>query len=86
MGVLLVIFEARPEVVVQITCLAIKSGNAVILKGGKEASHTNAALYSCIRDALQQNTSVPFESVSLISTRDQVQELLKMNEYIDLVV
>ncbi|KAI8816856.1 Aldehyde/histidinol dehydrogenase [Fimicolochytrium jonesii] len=52
-GVLLIIFEARPEVVVQISCLAIKSGNAVILKGGKEAAESNRVLFAVLREALE---------------------------------
>ena len=51
-GVILIIFEARPEVVVQISSLAIKSGNAVILKGGKEALHSNLALFECVQEGL----------------------------------
>lgn len=87
-GVLLIIFEARPEVVVQISCLAIKSGNAVILKGGKEAFHSNVALFNVIRTALEKENiaSVPGESVSLVSTRDEIAGLLKCNEWIDLVI
>ena len=51
-GVILIIFEARPEVVVQISSLAIKSGNAVILKGGKEALNSNLALFKCVQEGL----------------------------------
>ena len=53
-GVILIIFESRPEVVIQISALAIKSGNAVILKGGKEARHSNIALYDCVKSGLEE--------------------------------
>lgn len=88
-GVLLIIFEARPEVVVQISCLAIKSGNAVILKGGKEAYHTNNALYDSIQKALKSlpaNHGIPCDSVQLVSTREEIAHLLKLDKYIDLVI
>ena len=88
-GVLLVIFEARPEVVVQISCLAIKSGNAVILKGGKEANQTNDALFKSIQTALRslpENTRIPSDSVQLVSTREEISNLLKLDKYIDLVI
>jgi glutamate-5-semialdehyde dehydrogenase len=88
-GVLLIIFEARPEVVVQISCLAIKSGNAVILKGGKEANQTNTALYESIQKALKslpQSYRIPCDSVQLVSTREEIAQLLKLDKYIDLVI
>ncbi|KAI9346415.1 glutamate-5-semialdehyde dehydrogenase [Zopfochytrium polystomum] len=87
-GVLLIIFEARPEVVIQISCLAIKSGNAVILKGGKEASRSNGALYHALRSALAQpeGSGVPADAVQLVETRTEIDSLLKMDQYIDLVI
>ncbi|KAJ3297482.1 hypothetical protein HK104_000441 [Borealophlyctis nickersoniae] len=86
-GVLLIIFEARPEVVVQISCLAIKSGNAVILKGGKEAAHSNRALFEVLQEALRASEiPLPAESVQLVSTRDEIASLLKLDQYIDLVI
>ncbi|KAI9271969.1 glutamate-5-semialdehyde dehydrogenase [Sporodiniella umbellata] len=85
-GVLLTIFEARPEVVVNISCLALKSGNAVILKGGKEATYTNAALARVIQDALATSNVVPKESVQIVETREDINELLDLDRYIDLVV
>lgn len=86
-GVLLTIFEARPEVVVNISCLALKSGNAVILKGGKEATHTNAALARVIQDALAQTTGgIPKEAVQIVETREDISALLDLDRYIDLVV
>ncbi|KAI8991408.1 glutamate-5-semialdehyde dehydrogenase [Mycotypha africana] len=87
-GVLLTIFEARPEVVVNISCLALKSGNAVILKGGKEATHTNAALARVIQDALASLPfkDIPKEAVQIVETREDINALLDLDRYIDLVV
>ncbi|KAK9331931.1 Aldehyde/histidinol dehydrogenase [Lipomyces starkeyi] len=84
-GVLLVIFESRPEVIANITALAIKSGNAVILKGGKESFHSFAAISGLIREALE-GTEIPPGAVQLIESRQEVSELLKQDKYIDLVV
>ncbi|KAJ3119041.1 hypothetical protein HDU96_003216 [Phlyctochytrium bullatum] len=88
-GVLLIIFEARPEVVVQITCLSIKSGNAVILKGGKEARRTNRKLYEIIRKSLAtlpEGQGIPQDAVQLIESREDIDDLLKLDRYIDLVI
>ncbi|KAJ3412810.1 hypothetical protein HDV05_000216 [Chytridiales sp. JEL 0842] len=88
-GVLLIIFEARPEVVVQISCLAIKSGNAVILKGGKEASHSNRILNKVLKDALRalkDGEGVHEDAVQLVETRDDIDALLGLDRYIDLVI
>ncbi|KAF7729535.1 hypothetical protein EC973_004209 [Apophysomyces ossiformis] len=84
-GVLLTIFEARPEVVVNISSLALKSGNAVILKGGKEATHTNAVLAKVIQDALS-TTQIPKEAVQIVETREDINALLDLDRYIDMVV
>lgn len=84
-GVLLVIFEARPEVVVNIAALAIKSGNAAILKGGKESSRTAAVLANAITNGLAM-TQIPSTFIQLIQTREEVASLLALDRYIDLVV
>ncbi|KAH9479531.1 putative gamma-glutamyl phosphate reductase [Psilocybe cubensis] len=84
-GVLLVIFEARPEVVVNIAALAIKSGNAAILKGGKESNRTTLVLSEAISAGLSQ-TAVPENYIQTIQTRDEVSSLLKQDRYIDLVI
>lgn len=84
-GVLLIIFESRPEVIANITALAIKSGNAAILKGGKESHHTFQEISKVINASLLQ-TQVPENSVQLISTRDEVSNLLSQDQYIDLVI
>jgi glutamate-5-semialdehyde dehydrogenase len=85
-GVLLIIFESRPEVIANITALAIKSGNAAILKGGKESLNTFKALSNVINEILKNKTVVPDNSIQLISTRGEVSDLLKQDNYIDLVI
>ncbi|KAH8110981.1 gamma-glutamyl phosphate reductase [Phellopilus nigrolimitatus] len=84
-GALLVIFEARPEVVVNIAALAIKSGNAAILKGGKESNRTTTLLSHAIRNALSK-TRLPQNYIQAIQTRDEVSSLLALDQYIDLVI
>lgn len=84
-GVLLVIFEARPEVIVNITALALKSGNAAILKGGKESTHSFRALSKLVRTALKE-IDIPEAAISLVESRGDISELLKEDEHIDLVI
>ncbi|KAL5536804.1 PRO2 [Sanghuangporus sanghuang] len=84
-GVLLVIFEARPEVVVNIAALAVKSGNAAILKGGKESTRTTALLSQAIRTALSK-TQLPHDYIQTIQTREEISSLLSQDRYIDLVI
>ncbi|HWZ56016.1 MAG TPA: glutamate-5-semialdehyde dehydrogenase [Verrucomicrobiae bacterium] len=86
LGVVGVVFESRPEVVVQISSLALKSGNAVCLKGGAEAAESNATLVSIWRDALSAFPDVPVDSVVLIHTREDVAQILTLHEDIDLIV
>lgn len=83
-GVIGMIFESRPNVVVDGAALAIKSGNAIILKGGKEAQHSNRILFDVILKATA--SILPEGSIALIETREDVAQLLKMNQYIDLMV
>ncbi|MCY7383700.1 MAG: glutamate-5-semialdehyde dehydrogenase [Microcoleus sp. CAN_BIN18] len=85
LGVLGIIFEARPEALIQIVSLAIKSGNGVILKGGKEAVRSCEILTKVIRQALAETVVNP-EVVQLLTTREETIELLKMDEYIDLII
>lgn len=85
-GVLLVIFESRPEVIANITALAIKSGNAAILKGGKESLETFKVLAQVINKVILEKTKVPENAVQLISTREEVGALLSQDKYIDLVI
>ncbi|KDQ51030.1 hypothetical protein JAAARDRAFT_41492 [Jaapia argillacea MUCL 33604] len=84
-GVLLVIFESRPEVVVNIAALAIKSGNAAILKGGKESNQTALLLSKAIQTGLSR-TSLPDTYIQTIQTRAEVSSLLELDQYIDLVI
>lgn len=84
LGVIGMIFESRPNVVVDGAALAIKSGNAIILKGGKEAHHSNRKLFDIMNAAVER--ILPAGSISLIETREDVAELLKLHEYIDLMV
>ncbi|OAA68114.1 gamma-glutamyl phosphate reductase [Niveomyces insectorum RCEF 264] len=86
-GVLLVIFEARPEVLANIAALAVKSGNAALLKGGKESTHTMLAMATVLAGALASSSSaVPAAAVQLVTRRDVVQELLVLDRDIDLVI
>lgn len=83
-GVIAMIFESRPNVVIDCAALAIKSGNAMVLKGGKEALYSNRILHKIVQAA-----AVGFyqsEAIELIETREDVEVLLKMNKWIDLVV
>ncbi|KAI9836847.1 MAG: hypothetical protein M1819_001012 [Sarea resinae] len=84
-GVLLIIFEARPEVIANIASLAIKSGNAAILKGGKESTHSFVAISTVISRALS-NTAVPNASIQLVTTRDVIPGLLALDKHVDLVI
>jgi glutamate-5-semialdehyde dehydrogenase len=83
-GVLALIFESRPDAAPQIASLAIRTGNAVLLKGGREAWRTNGALISIIRDVLSRY-QVP-DAVQMVSTREEVAQLLAMDDLIDLVI
>jgi glutamate-5-semialdehyde dehydrogenase len=87
LGVLAIIFEARPDAITQISSLAIKSGNAVILKGGKEVEHTMRAILEVIRGALSDPGShVPADAVCGVYGREAVQTLLDLTGTIDLVI
>ena len=85
LGVLLVIFESRPDAVIQIGALAIRSGNAVILKGGREAAASNRALVATLQDALEAQ-GLPREAVQGIVGREDVHQLLQLDTLIDLVI
>jgi glutamate-5-semialdehyde dehydrogenase len=85
LGVLLIIFESRPDAVIQIGSLALRSGNAVLLKGGSEALHSNRALVACLRDALGM-AGLPPDAVCGIEGRQAVAELLRLDHFIDLVI
>ncbi|HLC96159.1 MAG TPA: glutamate-5-semialdehyde dehydrogenase [Candidatus Nanoarchaeia archaeon] len=85
-GVIACIFESRPEVVVQISALAIKSGNVVLLKGGAEAANTNKVLADIIRKSIKDNEGIPEDAVQLLETREQVRKILQMDDFIDLLI
>ncbi len=83
-GVVAIIFESRPEVVIQVTALSLKSGNAVILKGGREAGNSNRILFELISQVLNEFNLAG--TVNLIETREDVAGLLDQDEKIDLII
>ena len=87
LGVIGVIYESRPNVTVDISVLCLKSGNAVILRGGSEAFHSNQVLARVIRTAISE-IDIPEDSVQIVQSaeRSLVSEMLKLDEYIDLMV
>ena len=85
-GVIGAIFESRPDAVPQISSLCFKSGNAVILKGGREAQHSNKMIVSLITDAIDKVDGVPTGSVQMIKTRSEVADMLKEEKNINLIV
>jgi len=84
-GVLGIIFESRPDALIQIASLAVKSGNAALLKGGREALRTNRALISSVHSALL-SAGLPENSAQLMETREDVADMLKEDELIDLII
>jgi len=103
-GVIGVVFESRPDALVQISTLCLKSGNAVLLKGGSEAANTNKILAKVIAEATHQRSAdsiqrsageakrspapreIPIGWIQLLETRQHVAEMLKLDDYIDLVI
>lgn len=85
-GVLGIIFEARPDVITQISALAIKSANAVILKGGKESANTNRTIMEIIQSALDKVEGFPKHVLTQVFSREDVSEMLKQDKYIDLII
>jgi glutamate-5-semialdehyde dehydrogenase len=83
-GVLAMIYESRPDAGPQIAALSIRSGNALLLKGGREAAQTNAAIGEVIRGVLDRYGVR--DAVQLVSTREEIAELLKMDDLINLVI
>ncbi len=84
-GVIGVIFESRPDALVQISTLCLKSGNSVLLKGGTEAKETNRILADIIKNETER-TGIPKGWVQLLETRSDVNEMLKMSDDIDLII
>lgn len=84
LGVLLIVFESRPDALVQIASLAVRSGNGLLLKGGKEAKRSNAILHKVITAALPDK--VGEKLIGLVTTREEIPDLLKLDDVIDLVI
>ncbi len=87
LGVIGVIYESRPNVTADAGALCLKSGNAVILRGGSESLHSAAAIHACLVQGLQA-AGLPEDAVQIIPTRDRaaVEHLLKMTEFVDVIV
>ena len=85
LGVIGIVFESRPDVIPQVSALCLKSGNAVILKGGTEAEETNALLVTIWQDTLAQ-FDLPVEGVNLVRTREDVSAMLELHGLIDLII
>lgn len=87
-GVLLIIFESRPDSLPQIASLALASSNGLLLKGGKEAYHSNTALHDVIGDAIEKGSEglISKDIIGLVTSRGQVKDLLSLDDTIDLVI
>ncbi|MEE9185924.1 MAG: glutamate-5-semialdehyde dehydrogenase [Candidatus Binatia bacterium] len=87
LGVIAMIYEARPNVTADAAALCVKSGNAVILRGGSEAHHSNLAIGKILGQACAE-TEIPQEAIQVVESTDRgiVQELLQLEEYIDLII
>ena len=85
-GLVAVIFEARPDVISQISSLCIKSSNAVILKGGSEGENTNKIIFEIINQVLSDIKEFPKNSVNLVFSREDIKNILSMDKYIDLII
>jgi glutamate-5-semialdehyde dehydrogenase len=86
LGVIAVVFESRPDVVPQVASLALKSGNAVLLKGGAEAANSNESIVTVWRERLRRFPDVPQESIQLVQSRSDVTELLGLRGEVDLLI
>ena len=87
LGVIGVIYESRPNVTADAGALCLKSGNAVILRGGSESFHSSTAIHACLVEGLKA-ANLPQDAIQLVPTRDRaaVQELLTMTDYVDVIV
>jgi glutamate-5-semialdehyde dehydrogenase len=87
LGVIGIIYESRPNVTTDAASLCFKTGNAVILRGGKEAFHSNQVLVSVLQQALQQKNISPFAIQFVADTsRETAQQLMKLNDYLDVLI
>jgi glutamate-5-semialdehyde dehydrogenase len=86
LGVVAVVFEARPDVIPQVASLALKSGNALLLKGGSEAAYSNECIVAIWRETLCRFPEVPRESIHLLQSRSDVMELLRLQNEVDLLI
>ncbi|MED9958478.1 MAG: aldehyde dehydrogenase family protein, partial [Christensenellales bacterium] len=84
-GVIGVIFESRPDALVQIAALCARSGNAALLKGGREALETNRTLFS-VMDGAARGAGLPAGWAALLETREDVGEMLALDDWIDLII
>ncbi|MEM2878007.1 MAG: glutamate-5-semialdehyde dehydrogenase [Candidatus Hadarchaeales archaeon] len=84
-GVIGAIFEARPDVLPQLSALCLRSANAVILKGGREARHTNRTLFSVIKEATESE-GVPEGWIQIMEERKEIRDMLKLSDMIDLII
>ncbi|MDP2789131.1 MAG: glutamate-5-semialdehyde dehydrogenase [bacterium] len=86
-GVIAIIFESRPNVIIDVAALCVKSGNAVIVRGGKEALHSNTAFMACIKEALEKS-GLPIYAVQQLEDRrhEAIGELVQLEDYLDLVI
>jgi delta-1-pyrroline-5-carboxylate synthetase len=87
-GVLMIIFESRPDSMPQISALALASGNGLLLKGGKEAVHSNAAIHQVLGDAIEtaSDGQITRDIIALVTSREQVADMLGLDDVIDLVI
>jgi len=87
-GVLMIIFESRPDSMPQISALALASGNGLLLKGGKEAAHSNEAIHKVIGDAIEKGSGgkIKRDIIALVTSRGQVADMLKLDDVVDLVI
>ncbi|MBQ1935932.1 MAG: glutamate-5-semialdehyde dehydrogenase [Clostridia bacterium] len=87
LGVIGIIYEARPNVTVDSAVLCLKAGNAVFLRGGKEATRSNAALVACMKEAIRQ-AGMPEDAIQLLSdqSRETAKEFMRLNAYLDVLI
>jgi delta-1-pyrroline-5-carboxylate synthetase len=87
-GLLMIIFESRPDSMPQISALALASGNGLLLKGGKEAARSNEAIHKVIGDAIEKGSGgkITRDIIALVTSRGQVADMLKLDDVVDLVI